>query len=369
MKKVLVTGSEGFVGRNLCAVLRLRDDIVLYEYDINSKPEDLDDCLPWVDIIFHLAGVNRPLHPDEFETGNVGSIEEICCKLSESRRPLKIVLSSSIQAEFENPYGISKRKSEVVLKRFSDVTGGACVVYRFKNLFGKWCRPNYNSVTATFCHNIAHALPIQISNPANEIDLTYIDDVVLALVGELDEKEKGFRFAGELPSFKITLGEMAQLIFSFRDVRSSLVLPDFSKPFVRYLYATYLSYLPTDQFGYSLKMNVDNRGSFTEFIRTPDCGQVSVNISKPAITKGEHWHHTKNEKFLVVSGEGVIRFRMINSDEIIEYKVSGARLDVIDIPPGYSHNISNTGETDMVTVMWASEPFDPEHPDTFFEKV
>lgn len=367
--KVLVTGAKGFVGKNLCSVLKAREGVVVFQYDLGDRPELLDEALREADVIFHLAGVNRPLHPEEFETGNTGSINEICCKLSELGRTPKIVLSSSIQAELDNPYGISKRKAEDVLKNFSDKTGSPCVVYRFKNLFGKWCRPNYNSVTATFCHNIAHDLPIQISNPANEIDLTYIDDVVLALVGELDDQQKGFRFAGELPSFKITLGEMAQLIRLFRDGRSSLVLPDFSKPHVRFLYATYLSYLPTDQFGYPLKMNVDHRGSFTEFIRTPDRGQVSVNISNPGITKGEHWHHTKNEKFLVVSGEGVIRFRRIDADEIIEYAVSGNKLEVIDIPPGYTHNISNTGETDMVTVMWASETFDPEHPDTIFEKV
>lgn len=367
--KILVTGAKGFVGKNLCSVLRAREGDDLFEYDVDSKPADLDAALKEADVIYHLAGVNRPLHPEEFETGNTGSIEEICIKLKDLRRTPKIVLSSSIQAELENPYGLSKKKAEDVLKRFSDKTGAACVVYRFKNLFGKWCRPNYNSVTATFCHNIAHDLPIQISNPANQIDLTYIDDVVMALVCELEDMESGFRFSGELPTNNVTLGELGDLIRSFRDMRKSLILPDFSKPFVRFLYATYLSYLPTDQFAYPLKMNVDRRGSFTEFVRTPDRGQVSVNISKPAITKGEHWHHTKNEKFLVVSGTGVIRFRRIGDDRIIEYSVSGDRLEVIDIPPGYTHNISNTGETDMVTVMWASESFDPEHPDTYYEKV
>lgn len=367
--RILVTGAKGFVGKNLCSVLRTREGDDLFEYDVDSKPADLDSALKEADVIYHLAGVNRPLHPEEFETGNTGSIEEICIKLKDLRRIPKIVLSSSIQAELENPYGISKKKAEDVLKHFSDKTGAACVVYRFKNLFGKWCRPNYNSVTATFCHNIAHDLPIQISNPANQIDLTYIDDVVMALVCELEDMESGFRFSGELPSNNVTLGELGDLIRSFRDMRKSLVLPDFSKPFVRFLYATYLSYLPTDQFAYPLKMNVDQRGSFTEFVRTPDRGQVSVNISRPAITKGEHWHHTKNEKFLVVSGSGVIRFRRIGDDKILEYTVSGDKLEVIDIPPGYTHNISNTGETDMVTVMWASESFDPEHPDTYYEKV
>lgn len=367
--KILVTGAKGFVGKNLCFFLKTHERVTLFEYDVDNGPEVLDEALRAADVIFHLAGVNRPLHPEEFETGNTGSIEKICGLLSEYEKTPTIVLSSSIQAGLKNPYGISKRKAEEVLKRFASKTGANCVVYRFKNLFGKWCRPNYNSVIATFCHNIANDLPIQISNPANEIDLTYIDDVVLALVGELDHNEKGFRVANELPSFTITLGELGHLICSFRDVRSSLVVPDFSKPFVRSLYATYLSYLPTDQLGYPLKMNVDHRGSFTEFIRTPDRGQVSVNISKPGITKGEHWHNTKNEKFLVVSGQGVIRFRRIDDEKIIEYKVSGDRLNVIDIPPGYSHNISNTGETDMVTVMWASEMFDSEHPDTFFEKV
>ncbi|MBW2740054.1 MAG: NAD-dependent epimerase/dehydratase family protein [Deltaproteobacteria bacterium] len=311
VKKVLVTGSKGFVGRNLCAVLGRCEDVELYEYEVNSKPEDLDRALGEVDFIIHLAGVNRPEDPDEFESGNAGSIDEICTKLKAIGRSPKIVLSSSIQAELDNPYGVSKRLAEEVLESFAEDVGAECVVYRFKNLFGKWCRPNYNSVTATFCHNIANGLPIQISDSAYEIDLTHIDDVVKAFVDEMEPGVPGFRFAEPLAATRITLGELAAKIRSFRDMRISLVLPDFSNDFERALYGTYLTYLNEKEFEYGLEKRSDQRGSLAEFLKSSSMGQIFVSRTKPGITRGEHYHHTKAEKFLVLEGEAVIRFRHI----------------------------------------------------------
>jgi UDP-2-acetamido-2,6-beta-L-arabino-hexul-4-ose reductase len=369
MKKVLVTGSKGFIGRNLCAALRRREDVELYEYDVNSKPEDLHSALGKIDCIIHLAGVNRPQKPDEFETGNVGLTEEICGILRKLERVAKIVLSSSIQAELDNPYGISKRRAEEVLQRFAEDAGAECVVYRFKNLFGKWCRPNYNSVAATFCHNIANDLPIQISDPAHEIDLTHIDDVVKAFVDEMEPGAPGFRFAESLSATRITLGELAAKIRSFRDMRTRLILPDFSNDFERALYGTYLTYLNTKKFEYGLEKRSDQRGSLAEFLKSPAMGQIFVSRTNPGITRGDHYHHTKAEKFLVLEGEAVIRFRHIERDEILEYPVSGEDYQVVDIPPGYTHSIENVGEGVLVTLFWASEMFDPDRPDTYFEKV
>ena len=367
--KVLVTGSKGFVGKNLCAVLRRRDAVVLYEYDLGHAADDLDRALGEADVIIHLAGVNRPEHPDEFETGNTGSIDEICRKLTDLNRTPKIMLSSSIQAELDNAYGISKRKAETVLQRFSENTGAECIVFRFKNLFGKWCRPNYNSVTATFCHNIANNLPIQISDPNHEIDLTHIDDVVDAFVNEIEAGQSGFRFAAPLPSTRVSLGELAEKIRSFRTMRSSLVLPDFSSGFDRALYGTYLTYLKENSFEYGLDIKTDPRGSLAEFLKSPGMGQIFVSRTQPGITRGDHYHHTKTEKFLVLEGEAVIRFRHIDRHDIIEYPVSGEKYQVVDIPPGYTHAIENVGSGVLVTLFWASEPFNPDKPDTWYEKV
>ena len=369
MKRVLVTGSKGFVGRNLCSVLRRREDIELYKFDIDNNPAELDVALQQVDCIIHLAGVNRPEDPKEFETGNAGSLKEICSKLQEVGRAPKIILSSSIQAELDNPYGVSKRLAEEELQRFSDDAGAECVVYRFKNLFGKWCRPNYNSVTATFCHNIANDLPIQISDPSNEIELTHIDDVVEAFTAELSSSSPGFRFAEPLESVRISLGELAAKIRSFRDMRTSLVLPDFSNDFERALYGTYLAYLNEKEFEYGLEKRSDQRGSLAEFLKSSSMGQIFVSRTKPGITRGDHYHHTKTEKFLVLQGTAVIRFRHIDSDQVLEYKVQGEDYRVLDIPPGYTHSIENVGEDELVTLFWASEMFDPDRPDTCFEKV
>lgn len=367
--KVLVTGASGFVGRNLCVELSRRNDVELVRFDVDDPDSVLYAALAQADVIFHLAGVNRPKDVAEFRTGNAELTESLCGKLVALGRAPKIVLSSSIQADLGNPYGASKRAAEESLRSYASQTGAAVVVHRLKNLFGKWCRPNYNSVTATFCHNIANSLPIQISDRENRVDLTYIDDVVQAFLGELVDHRAGFRFAEALPSHNVTLGELADLIGNFKQSRSSLLLPDFSKPFVRALYATYLSYLPTDSFGYGLDIKSDPRGCLAEFIKQPAFGQIFVSRTKPGITRGNHFHHTKVEKFLVVEGQAVVRFRALQSAEVIEYRVRGEEFKVLDIPPGYTHSIENVGDSDMVTLFWSSEVFDPTHPDTAFLPV
>ncbi len=376
MKHALVTGSGGFVGRNLCLELARREDITLLRYDLENSPADLHAALAQADVIFHLAGVNRPQDPKEFETGNTGLTHDICAQLIALGRNPMLVLSSSIQAELDNPYGVSKRLAEEEVRHYAAKTGAEVAIYRLPNVFGKGCRPNYNSAVATFCHNLAHDLEIKVNDPAVEMKLVYIDDVIQefirAMAGNPTRKDS---FCAVPVVHQVKLGEIVELLNSFKRSRSDLQVPNQADGFTKKLYATYLSYLPTDKFSYPLKMNVDARGSFTEFIRTPERGQVSVNISRPKITKGNHWHHTKNEKFLVVSGRGVIRFRKAGSGElgvvsgIIEYHVSGTKLEVVDVPPGYTHNIENLGDTDMVTIMWANETFDPARPDTYFEPV
>lgn len=370
MKTVLITGSEGFVGKNLRLTLQQHEELRVLCFDVHDDPATLTSLLDQADFVFHLAGVNRPQNPEEFQTGNTGLTEQICDYLAKSGKKVPFVITSSTQASLDNPYGASKRGAEDAVFEYGRTTGAQVNVFRLPNVFGKWCRPNYNSGVATFCHNIANDLPIQVNDPNVVMSLVYIDDVVNTFAALLDgTTDMDGSFCRVQPVHTAKLGEIVELILSFRESRTSKSIPDMADPFVKKLYSTYLSYLPEDQFNYPLKMNVDDRGSFTEFIKTPDRGQVSVNISKPGITKGNHWHHTKNEKFLVVSGRGVIRFRKIGTEEIIEYPVSGDKLEVVDIPTGYTHNISNTGEGDMVTVMWCNEMFDPERPDTFFEPV
>jgi len=369
--KILITGSKGFIGKNLIAELRNRNFTGIYEYDLDTDPTLLDDYCKDADFVFHLAGVNRPQNPDEFMKGNFSFTGALLATLKKHNNKCPVMVSSSIQADRDNPYGKSKRAAEGLVFDYARQTGAKVYVYRFPNVFGKWCRPNYNSVIATFCHNIARGLPIQVNDPDTVLNLVYIDDLVSELIAALggtpNLKDDGYCYVPVTHVKK--LGEIAQLIESFQSNRNDLSLPDMGDPFTKKLYATYLSYLPDEAFRYPLKMNIDSRGSFTEIIRTPDRGQFSVNIIKPGITKGNHWHHTKTEKFVVVSGRGIIRFRKIGTGEIIEYFVSGDKIEVVDIPVGYTHNIENIGDTDLVTFMWASEPFDPANPDTYFETV
>jgi len=368
--KILVTGAKGFIGKNLIAELKNQKYNDILEFDRDTDSSLLDIWTKECDFVFHLAGVNRPQNQEEFMKGNFGFTSELLDSLKKNNSKATVMISSSIHANLDNPYGQSKKAGEELLFSYREETGAKVLVYRFPNVFGKWCRPNYNSAVATFCHNIAHDLPIKVNDPSVKMSLVYIDDVVDELINALVGNEsRNEPFCEVKPVHNITLGEIVDLLNSFKNSREDRTIPDMSDSFTKKLYSTYLSYLPADKFSYDLKMNVDHRGSFTEFIKTPERGQVSVNVSKPGITKGNHWHHTKNEKFLVVSGKGVIRFRKIDSVEIIEYVVSGEKMEVVDIPTGYTHNIENLGNTDMVTVMWANEQFDPNKPDTYFLEV
>lgn len=367
---ILITGAQGFIGKNLSTELVNRKYSNLFLYTQNSTPEELDHYCKNCDFVFHLAGVNRPIDPKEFMEGNFGFTSTLLDTLKKHQNKAPIMLSSSIQAELDNDYGKSKKAGEELLKSYALETGVQVYIYRFPNVFGKWSQPNYNSAVATFCHNIARDLPIQINDPKVMMNLVYIDDVVNELVHCLKGNPHQTNDLCFVPvNYHIELGKIVELLQSFRLTRQDFSIPQLSDPIVKKLYSTYLSFLPENQFSYPLKMNVDARGSFSEVIKTIDRGQVSINVAKPGITKGNHWHHTKNEKFLVVSGQAVIRFRKIDSDKIIEYQVSGETLEVVDIPCGYTHNIQNVGSTDLVTVMWANELLDPDHPDTFFLEV
>ena len=380
---ILVTGANGFVGRNLVSQLeniasgKARNYAIAGEelhvlcYDVDSDPAALEEYCRRADFVFNLAGVNRPEDPSEFMKGNFGFASLLLDTLKKCGNTCPVMISSSTQAALDNPYGESKRAGEELLFEYGRETGAKVLVYRFPNVFGKWCRPNYNSAVATFCHNIAHGLPIRVNDPSVVMHLVYIDDVVDELIGALSGDEHRAGAFCEVPVVhEITLGGIVDLLYSFRDMQQDLEVPDFGDAFTKKLYSTYLSYLPKEKFCYPLKMNVDNRGSFTEIIRTPDRGQFSVNISKPGITKGEHWHHTKNEKFVVVSGHGLVQLRKIGTDEVINFEVSGEKMEVVEMIPGYTHNIINLSDTeDLVTFMWANEAFNPERPDTYFEPV
>jgi UDP-2-acetamido-2,6-beta-L-arabino-hexul-4-ose reductase len=369
MLRVLVTGAKGFVGQNLCTRLRLRAELQLLEHDLDSVDGALDSALAQAEVVVHLAGVNRPERSEGFAENHNATLA-LCTKLEELGRTPKLIYASTIQAALDNPYGASKRAAEEELRRYGERAGGEAVVYRFSNLFGKWCRPNYNSVTATFCHNIARDLPIQISDPDALLELSYIDDVCEALEAELTaESQPGFRFAPPLRTHRTSLGALAEQLRFFRAHRSHLLLPDYADPFVRALYATYLSYLEPGSFAYSLQSRVDDRGSLAEFIKSPQAGQLFVSRTKPGITRGNHYHHTKTEKFMVVEGEAVVRFRDVRGGEVMEYRVRGADYSVVDIPPGYTHSIENVGTGELVTLFWASEPFDPKRADTDFLPV
>lgn len=386
---ILVTGANGFVGRNLTARLEtLRDGRdrtrpslqigEIYRCTREMSPEALADCCKKADLVVHLAGVNRPKDPEEFAAGNTDFTRTLLEMLRKSGNRCPVLLASSIQASLTgrfagSPYGQSKRAAEELLLAYSQETGADGLIYRLPNLFGKWCRPNYNSVVATFCHNISRELPITVSDPAVELELVYIDD----LIDEILDAMEGHPHRSEgaycrVPvSHRVTLGEIVRLLHSFHDQPRTLLLPEIPEgSFEKKLYSTYLSYLPPEKIAFPLKMNVDERGSFTELLKTASCGQVSVNISKPGITKGQHWHNSKWEFFMVVAGHGLIQERRIGSDEKIEFEVSGNQIQAVHMLPGYTHNIINLSETEsLVTVMWANELFDPGRPDTYFEEV
>lgn len=397
---ILVTGAKGFVGKNLCAQLKnIRDgkarcygDIQIdgiFEYDIDSTAEELDEYCSKVDFVFNLAGVNRPKEQSEFMAGNFGFASTLLDTLKRHGNRCPVMLSSSIQATLigryaQGDYGKSKKAGEELFFDYGRETDAKVLVYRFPNLFGKWCRPNYNSAVATFCNNIANGLPIQVNDPKVELELLYIDDLVDEMIAALKGGEHHCEFDGvdtvlkadgrycAVPvSHKATLGEIVELLEKFRSQPETLTMPEIpGNSFAKKLYSTYLSYLPKEKVAFPLKMNIDDRGSFTELLRTEKCGQVSVNISKPGITKGQHWHNTKWEFFIVVSGHGLIQERKIGTDEVLEFEVSGERIEAVHMLPGYTHNIINLSDTeDLVTVMWANEPFDPSKPDTYFEPV
>ena len=397
---ILVTGAKGFVGKNLCALLRTIADgknrtygniaiTEIFEYDIDSKPEELEEYCQKADFVFNLAGVNRPQTSEEFMQGNFGFASTLLDTLKRHNNSCPVMLSSSIQATLigrygEGEYGKSKRAGEELFFDYGRETGAKVLVYRFPNLFGKWCRPNYNSAVATFCNNIANDLPIMVNDRSTLLELLYIDDLMDEMVAALKGEEhhcefdgidtvltESGRYCAAPVTHKVTLGEIVDLLNEFHEQPKSLTIPEIpAGSFAKKLYSTYLSYLPKEKVAFPLKMNEDNRGSFTELLRSTNCGQVSINISKPGITKGEHWHNTKWEFFIVVSGRGLIQMRRIGSGEVLEFEVSGDKIEAVHMLPGYTHNIINLSDTEnLVTVMWANESFDPNRADTFFEKV
>lgn len=381
--KILVTGAKGFVGKNLCATLYniadgkdksrgIDSNLEVLEYDIDGTAEMLDEYCKECDFVFHLAGVNRPKEQKEFMEGNFGFTSQLLSFLQKHDNKCPLMISSSIQAALDNPYGLSKKAGEDLIFEYGEKTGVKTLVYRLPNVFGKWCRPNYNSAVATFCNNIANDLPIQVNDPSVMMTLVYIDDVVDELIRALkNEETRDGRFCEVPIVHKITLGEIVELIYKFKEQPNTLLMSEIPKgSFEKKLYSTYLSYLPKEKVSFPLKMNVDARGSFTELLKTEKCGQFSVNISNPGITKGQHWHNTKWEFFIVVSGKGLIRQRKIGTDEVLEFYVSGDKIEAVHMLPGYTHNIINLSETEnLVTVMWANEQFEPTKPDTFFEEV
>ncbi|MBO7277946.1 MAG: capsular polysaccharide biosynthesis protein CapF [Bacteroidales bacterium] len=381
--KVLVTGAKGFVGKNLVAQLNnikdgkarcygdLKVDAV-YEYDIDSTIEELDAFCKDCDFVFNLAGVNRPQNQEEFMQGNFGFASTLLDTLKKHGNKCPVMISSSTQAALDNPYGESKRAGEQLMFSYAEETGAKVLVYRFPNLFGKWCRPNYNSAVATFCNNIANDLPIQVNDPKVVLNLVYIDDLVDEMIAALKGEENRTEEFCEVPIVhNVSLGEIVDLIYGFAEQPKTLIVPEIPyNSFAKKLYSTYLSYLPKEKVSFPLKMNIDDRGSFTELLKSKNVGQVSINISKPGITKGQHWHNSKWEFFIVVAGHGLIQERKIGSDEVIEFEVSGDKIEAVHMLPGYTHNIINLSQTEnLVTVMWANESFDPNKPDTFFEVV
>ncbi len=399
MMNILVTGAKGFVGKNLCAALknirdgkdRTRPSLAIgeiLEYDLDTETALLDEYCEKADFVFNLAGVNRPQNAEEFMRGNFGFASTLLDTLKRHKNLSPVMTSSSIQAtcigRYDSDYGRSKKAGEELVFKYGEETGAMVLVYRFPNLFGKWCRPNYNSAVATFCHNVANDLPIQVNDRNARLELLYIDDLVGEMLDALEGGEHRCNFDGidtvlcddgkycAAPiTHKVTLGEIVDLLDSFKAQANTLIIPEIpNASFAKKLYSTYLSYLPKEKVSFPLKMNEDARGSFTELLKTEKCGQFSVNISKPGITKGQHWHNSKWEFFIVVSGRGLIQERRIGTDEVLNFEVSGEKIEAVHMLPGYTHNIINLSETDeLVTLMWANEPFDPNKPDTFFEAV
>ena len=395
---ILVTGAKGFVGKNLCTALknicdnkdRTRNIKIeeIFEYDIATEKNLLGGFCEKADFVFNLAGVNRPKDNAEFMEGNFGFASDLLNTLKKHNNKCPVMLSSSVQAtligRYDGEYGRSKKVGEELFFKYAEETGAKVLVYRFPNLFGKWCRPNYNSAVATFCHNTANDLPITVNDRNIELELLYIDDLVAEMLDALENNEhrcefdgintvitEGGKYCAVPTTHKVTLGEIADLLEQFKNQPKTLFMPEIPDgSFAKKLYSTYLSYLPKEKVSFPLKMNIDERGSFTELLKTAGCGQFSVNISKPGITKGQHWHNTKWEFFIVVSGHGLIEERKIGSDEVLRFEVSGNNIEAVHMLPGYTHNIINLSDTeDLVTLMWANEQFDPSHPDTFFEKV
>lgn len=369
LRTVLVTGAAGFIGKNLVEALK-RLPLDLRTFDLADNDAALDAHLAEADLIYHLAGINRPQDEAEYASGNTGFTERIVARLERLGRKPAIAFTSSIQAELDNPYGVSKRRAEEALAGYAARSGAGVFVYRLPNVFGKWCRPNYNSVVATFCHNIARGLEISISDPRRSLDLVYVDDVVSCFVALAEGAvESGVHYPQVSAVYHIDLGRLAELIAEFAAIRQDLRVPDLSDPLVRRLHATYLSYLDPDDFAYSLKQKVDARGSLAELLKSPAFGQIFVSRTHPGITRGNHYHHTKVEKFVVLEGQAVIRFRHILTGELIAYEVAGTDFKVVDIPPGWTHSIENIGSGEMVVLFWASEPFNPAEPDTYGMQV
>lgn len=364
---IVITGAHGFIGRNLRAALGRIGGYQVIGIGSKDSLETVETALKQADVVFHLAGVNRPKDVGEFATGNAGFTQTLVDIIEHNGRTPVVVLSSSTQAVLENPYGQSKKTAEDILFAFGVRTGARVCVVRLTNVFGKWSRPNYNSVVSTFCHNIAHNLPITISNPANVVELVYIDDVVRAFLEIITGEASGF--VEVQPTYTTTLGELADKIYALRDIRRSLVIPDLADAFTRKLHSTYLSYLDPDDFAYDLDMKADNRGALAELIKSANFGQMFVSRTHGGILRGNHYHDSKIEKFCVLQGEAAIRFRHIFGEEVIEYRVSGQQWQVVDIPPGYTHHIENLSDQEMIVLFWANEMFDPNRPDTFFVEV
>lgn len=368
--KILITGSNGFIAKNLIAELKNRGYRNLMLCNRGTSLEELEDFLTQCDILVHLAGVNRPGSEDEYFTENVGFTEKLVNILKKKKRKIHIIFSSTIQVGRHKHYEESKRRAEKILESYADESESSLTVFRIPNVFGKWCKPNYNSVVATFCYNISHHLEIRVDNPDTQMKLAYIDDVVNDFISYIGDGKRGMKeYARLSETYQITVGWLAQTIQSFQCEREQLQIPDVGSPLIKKLYSTYLSYLEPETYKYELNMNKDERGSFTEFLRSRQWGQISVNVAKPGIVKGNHWHHTKVEKFLVVKGMASIKLKHIITGEMTEYIVSGEKLEVVDIPVGYTHNITNIGNEDLITIMWANETFDKDKPDTYYEEV